>query len=91
MTPNDEPEEHEEHEDQDDLDETELMQVWLSEDEMRVNMDPGVFEDPSMWGTVFANLTQFIAGGLKESENKDPDEIVKLIVKAFHDELANPE
>jgi hypothetical protein len=84
MEPVDEPEEHEEDQ------ETELMRVWLDDEEMRVDLYPGVFEDPSMWGVVLANLAQYISSGLQETDNKDPAEMLKTIVQAFHDELANP-
>jgi hypothetical protein len=87
MEPVDEPEEHEDHEDHD---ETELMRVWLDDQEMRVDLYPGVFEDPTMWGVVLANLAQYIASGLQETDNLDPAETLKQIVQAFHDELANP-
>lgn len=66
----------------------EIARAWLAGDELDCSVRAGVFEEPSLWGAVLADLARYVAVGLQQEEGKDPAETLRLIREAFEQELA---
>ncbi len=73
-----------------DPDATELVRVWIINQEMACSLYPGAFDDPALWGVVLADVARYVARGLQETESKDYQAILDVIVNSFQTEIANP-
>jgi hypothetical protein len=73
-----------------DPDATELLRVWIVNQELECSLFPGVFDDPTIWGVVLADLARNVAKGLHDTEGKDLEATLKQIVDSFNQEIANP-
>ncbi len=73
-----------------DPDATELLRVWIVNQEMECSLYPGAFDDPAVWGSVLAELARNVCKGLKDTEGKDYQDTLDLIVNTFQQDIANP-
>lgn len=73
-----------------DPDATELLRVWIINQEMECSLYPGAFDDPKVWGVILADLARNVARGLEETEGTDFRKTLELIADAFQNDIANP-
>lgn len=73
-----------------DPDATELLRVWIINEELECSLYPGAFDEPALWGAILAELARNISKGLQETEGKDYQATLDLIVNAFQQDIANP-
>ncbi len=68
----------------------ELLRVWVAEQDQHISLRVGVWEDPSHWGIVLADLAGHIANTFEQSEGLTHIQALKSIQLAFNAELAEP-
>jgi hypothetical protein len=68
----------------------EVLRAWLSAESLHCSLRADVFEDPSAWGTVLADVARHVALALQETEGIDPSGTLRTIGEAFASELSNP-
>jgi hypothetical protein len=66
---------------------TEVLRVWIVNQQLECSLLTGAFEDPETWGTLLADVIRNVALALKEQDGKDPQETVERIVGALEQEL----
>jgi Domain of unknown function (DUF5076) len=71
-----------------DPDATEILRVWVINQELQCSLYTGAFEETSTWGVLLADLIRTITSALKDNEGKDPHESLDQIMTALQDELA---
>jgi len=72
-----------------DPDATEILRVWVVNQELQCSLYTGAFEEPATWGVLLADLVRTITSALKDNDGKDPQETQDEILSAFQEELAN--
>ena len=66
----------------------ELLRVWVSEQSQQVTLRPGLWQDPSAWGTMLADLARSIVQVHADSdENLDAEAFLASILEGFDNEI----
>lgn len=65
----------------------ELLRAWLIDDTLQCSLRPDVFEDPSTWGAVLADLGRHVARALHEQDPGQASATLRRIRDAFVAEL----
>ncbi len=68
----------------------ELLRVWIAEHDQHISLRVGVWEDPSHWGIMLADLASHIANTFEQAEGLTHVQALKSIQLAFNAELAEP-
>ena len=68
----------------------ELIRVWIAEQNQHVSIRTGVWDDPSYWGMMLADLARHIAAAFEQSEKRDPIEMLARIRAGFEAEIESP-
>jgi hypothetical protein len=68
----------------------ELLRVWVADQDQHISLRVGVWEDPSHWGIVLADLAGHIANTFEKAGGLTHLQALKSIQLAFNAELAEP-
>jgi hypothetical protein len=69
---------------------TELLRAWVIDQALHCTLNAGIFEEPSTWGVLLADLVRHVADALEEQEGRAPAETVRQIREALNRELDAP-
>ncbi|MFM7152410.1 MAG: DUF5076 domain-containing protein [Gemmataceae bacterium] len=64
-----------------------LVRAWLANGALDCTVRPLIFEDPSAWGSVFAELAKYVVLGLHEHEQRDQNETLTSIRDVFNRDI----
>jgi Domain of unknown function (DUF5076) len=65
----------------------ELLRVWVAHHDQHISLRVGVWEDPTAWGVMLADLARHIANAFEQTENRDPLEVLERIKAGFDSEI----
>ncbi len=66
----------------------ELLRVWVAEQAQQITLRPGVWQDPSAWGVMLADLARNIVTVHAESdENLDTEAFLAAVLEGFDTEI----
>jgi hypothetical protein len=68
----------------------ELLRVWVAHQDQHITLRVGVWEDPTDWGVMLADLARHIANAFERAENRDPVKVLELIRSGFETEIQSP-
>ncbi len=69
----------------------ELIRVWIAEQNQHVSIRTGVWDDPSYWGMMLADLAQHIANAHAMQDDKiDMDDFLDRLRDGFDAEMDSP-
>ena len=68
----------------------ELLRVWVAHQDQHISLRAGVWEDPSAWGMMLADLARHIANSFETYENRNAVEVLKSIRAGFEAEIQAP-
>lgn len=69
----------------------ELLRVWIAEEGQHVSLRAGVWDDPSAWGMMLADLARHIVNAhIQQNKKLDADAFLQQLRDAFDEELDNP-
>jgi hypothetical protein len=71
-----------------DAEAVELARVWISQGGLEVSLRVGVFEDPTAWGILLADLARHVARAHEQLDGSDPQQTMDLIREALDAEWA---
>jgi hypothetical protein len=65
----------------------EVLRAWLVTEQLHCSLRADVFEDPSAWGAVLADVARHVALALQEADGTDPAATLHTIGETFAREL----
>ncbi len=66
----------------------ELLRVWVAEQSQQITLRPGIWEDPSAWGVMLADLARSIVKVHAENdENLDTEAFLASVLEGFDTEI----
>ena len=68
----------------------ELLRVWVAHQDQHISLRVGVWEDPTAWGVMLADLARHIANAFEKVENRDPVKVLERIRAGFEAEIESP-
>ena len=68
----------------------EILRVWIAHRRQHVTIKMGVWDDPTMWGMMLADLAQHIAIAFEQDEGREIQETLRLIRDGFQMEMSHP-
>ena len=68
----------------------ELLRVWVAHQDQHISLRVGVWEDPTAWGVMLADLARHIANAFEKVENRDPVKVLESIRAGFEAEIESP-
>jgi hypothetical protein len=68
----------------------EVLRAWLIDEQLHCSLRAEVFEDPTTWGSVLADVARHVALALKDAEGIDPVATLRTISESFARELESP-
>jgi hypothetical protein len=68
----------------------ELLRVWVAHQDQYISLRAGVWEDPSAWGMMLADLARHIANSFEAYENRGAVEVLESIRAGFEAEIRSP-
>jgi hypothetical protein len=68
----------------------EVLRVWVAKQGQHVSLDPGIWDDPFVWGMVLADLAGHIANAYEQMAGLDRADVLKRIKAGLDAELASP-
>jgi len=54
----------------------ELVRVWAAGGKQHVSLATGLWRDPGAWGILLVDLARYAANAYKETEGRDPSEVL---------------
>ncbi len=68
----------------------ELLRVWVAHQDQHITLRVGVWEDPTDWGVMLADLARHIANAFENAENRDPVKVLERIQAGFEMGIKSP-
>ena len=66
----------------------ELLRVWVARQAQQISLRPGVWQDPSAWGVILADLARNIVTVHSENdENLDTEAFLAALLEGFDTEI----
>lgn len=66
----------------------ELLRVWVAEQSQQITLRPGIWQDPSTWGTMLADLARSIVKVHEENdEDLDSEAFLAAVLEGFDTEI----
>jgi hypothetical protein len=68
----------------------EIIRVWIANENQHFTLRAGLWDDPAVWGLLFADLARNIAKSYEQYAEADPRAVLERIKQAFNVELEYP-
>lgn len=66
----------------------ELLRVWVAQQAQQITLRPGIWQDPSAWGIMLADLARNIVTiHLENDENLDSEAFLAALLEGFDTEI----
>ena len=72
-----------------DANSTEIIRVWLANDNQHVVLASGVWEDPASWGLMLADLARHVANMYQRDFGADGSAILQRVLDGFWAEIGD--
>lgn len=68
----------------------ELLRIWVAHQDQHISLRVGVWEDPTDWGRMLADLARHIANSFEKFSNQDAPQALEKIRAGFDADIQNP-
>jgi hypothetical protein len=67
----------------------ELLRVWAAGGQQHVSLATNLWQDPAAWGLMLVDLAKHVASAYKQTDGRDPSEVLNRIRQGFDAEWSD--